>query len=193
MQRDNVGLLQQVAECHALGIATCQNVGHVTEDNAHTEGLGQIRELRSDFPVADDAQRHPAHFVTARRGLVPGTTVHLVADREGTAHQHDDLAKGQLGHRPAIAVRIVEDRDATLVASMTVNLFYSNAEGSNSEQVRCGLENPIGELRLGANAEDGNVSDLLLEFRLREGTLDGIDLPTRFAKSSCGKAADVFQ
>src|ERR1700722_16089911 len=77
MQGDYVSSREQFVKADGPRISASQNVRDVIKHNPHSQSFGQIRNLRSDLSIADDAESEPAHFMRPRRRFVPDSAMPL--------------------------------------------------------------------------------------------------------------------
>ena len=193
VQADHVGSLKQLTKSNRAGVAPSQYVRDIVEDNAHAHSLREIGKLRTDLPVADNAEREATHLVSARGGFVPDSSVHFSRRLKGATQQRDDLSDGQLSHGARIRVRIVEHSDAALVGSGAVNLVHADAEGTHRNQVRSGLHHRPRDWRLRAHAEDCGVANSGDQVTLIPCRLVALDVVSGGAELFHGYRADIFQ
>src|SRR6266550_1665345 len=194
MQRHHVGLAGQVAEgLAAVRVTEREPVGGVEEQHAHAEILGQHRQLRADVAVADDAQRATAYLVRAVGRLVPDARMHqgvLVREPPG---QRDDLGDRELDHAAGVGERRVEDGDAPLRGCLQVDLVGADAERADREQLGRGVQDALRDVRLGADAQQGDRTDPVDQLVLVERAVERLDLEVGGAQHRHGVRMDLFE
>src|SRR6266550_1842918 len=194
MQRHHVGLAEQVAEgLAAVRVTEREPVGGVEEQHAHAEILGQHRQLRADVAVPDDAQRATAYLVRAVGRLVPDARMHqgvLVREPPG---QRDDLGDRELDHAAGVGERRVEDGDAPLRGCLQVDLVGADAERADREQLGRGVQDALRDVRLGADAQQGDRTDPVDQLVLVERAVERLDLEVGGAQHRHGVRMDLFE
>jgi hypothetical protein len=75
-------LTEQLVECRRPASPQCVEAGFtnigVVRHHRHPERVGPRRDLATDAPQADDAERAPAELAAHERGPIPRTRVHRV-------------------------------------------------------------------------------------------------------------------
>src|ERR1700722_18237942 len=193
MQSDYVGRGQQFMKADGPRISASQNMRHVIKHNPHSQSFGQIRNLRSDLSIADDAESEPAHFMRPRRRFVPDSAMQLRAGLKRPPHQQDDLSHGQLSHGPAVRVRIVKHCNPTLARCCAVDLVDADAKRSYRYQLRSGVQNGSSNVSLRADAQNRSPAHLLNQFAFLESALKRLDSKARFLKLRSRDAANILQ
>nr|POE56575.1 hypothetical protein CFP56_33547 [Quercus suber] len=194
VQGDEVGGLQQLLEAVDLrGAAHAHEVDDVEIDDPHAHGLGQHRQLTAHVSIPDDAQRLAAHLPAPARHLVPHALVHLVAAVADLAGEGDDLPDHHLRDGARVAEGRVEHGDAVCGSIFEVDLVRTDAEAADDDQVLGVLEDAVGEMCLGADADDVHVPDLLDQLVLRERTLEGFDLVALLGEDVAAGLVDVLE
>lgn len=98
------------------------------------------------------------NFPALAADLVPGSIVHLVRTITQLSCKHDDLADHQFSNAARVAEWRVKDGDTLVSSILQVNLIGPNTETANDNKILCFLQNPLGKLGLGADADDMDVS-----------------------------------
>ena len=148
MQRHDVALCQQITQARGrLGVAMTKPVRMIVEDDPHSQRFREIRELRADVAVANDAERLAPHLIAVVCGLVPAPLMGCVGTRDDPAQQDDDLADHQFRHASRVGKRGVEHRNPAPARGVDIDLIGADAEASDRNQPVRGLENVRGDLR----------------------------------------------
>ena len=187
------GLEQLLERGAAAGVAQRELVLGVVEVDVHPERLGHHRELRADVAVADDAELAPAHLVAADRRLVPDPGVHGPVLLGQLAPHRDDLGDGQLDDRAGVGEGRVEDRDALGRGGGQVDLVGADAEGADRRQVRVGVDDPLGDDRLRADAQQVDVGEGGEELVLVHRPRAGLDLVAGVCEDLRGQGMQVLE
>ncbi len=162
MQGDHIALLQHLLErAGDGGVAQRELVDRVVEEHPHAHGLSEDGHLRTDVPVADDAECLAPDFVRAAGALEPLARVGRVAAGGELAMQRDDLGDGQFRDRPGIAEGRVEHRNARLGRGIKVHLVGPGAEAPDGQQAFALGEHLSGELGLRSDPDDMGTLDLV--------------------------------
>ena len=154
MQRDSLGYLQQFVESFAApSIAERELVGDVVEVDPHANRLGDDRQLGADVAVTDDAQRSASYLMRTLGRLIPDPGVHLRVLVGQMPCQRDDLGDYEFHDAAGVGEGCIENRDTPAGGSSEVYLVGTNAKGTDRLQVGSGVENGLGHICLGANAQ----------------------------------------
>ncbi len=157
VDRHEVGGAQQVGQLHLLGAARRDllfgQIG-IAGEHAHAEEAArELGDAAADVAEADDAEGLARHVVADEAAtievlLAPHRAVDL-DDALGEAQHHADDV---LGHRFAVAARLVDHEHARLRAFLHVDGVVARAVGRHDQQVgrareqRGGGVEPAGEL-----------------------------------------------
>jgi len=99
-------------------------------------------------------------LVAVSRDLGPDALVHLVVAVAQLSGQQHNLGNDQLSDRARVGEGRVEDGDALLGRDLEVNLVGTNAEAANDAQLLGRIQDLLGQLGLGPNADAVHVLDL---------------------------------
>ena len=195
VEADDVALLQQFVErLDRLGIAVPQLVGEIVEDHLHAHGFGEIRQLRADIAVADDAQRLAANLKTVVGGLVPAAVMRRDGAGDDPPQQHDDLADHQFGDGTGVREGRVEDRHAAPLGGVEIDLVRADAEAADRDKAWRGGEDRFGQMRARPDAEDMDAFERRREFRAVERGLQAGDVGVAGVRHQIdGAVVDAFE
>ncbi len=168
VQGDGLHGFEQLGKSAAAArIPQGQLVGDVVEVHRHAQVLGQHGQLGADVAVADDAEPAAADLVAAGCGLVPLPRVHLGVLLRQPPGQRDDLREHQLDDTAGVGERRVEHRDTAARRGGEVDLVDADAERADRGQARRRREDPLGDVRAGADAEQAEIRAAPRSARLR--------------------------
>ena len=159
VESNEVGLAQKLLKSRDLVGGTKGHQGnHIVVDDVHTHSLSENRQLRTNVTVTDNTQSLASNLPALGADLVPGTAVHLVGSVAELTGKGDDLGNDKFSDTARVGEGGVEDGDTILGSKLEVDLVGTDTEATDDEEV-CGLtENLLGELCLGANTDDLNVT-----------------------------------
>lgn len=103
-------------------------------------------------------KRLPPDLPTLIANFVPRAAMHLRRAVPELARKNDDLRNNQLRNATRVAERGVKHRDTIVRGILEVDLVRADAEAADDNEVFGFSENAGGELRLGADTDDMNVS-----------------------------------
>lgn len=107
--------------------------------------------------------------------LVPGATVHLVGSVAELTGEGDDLGNDELGYTAGVGEGGVEDGDTMAGSEVEVDLVGTNAEATNDKEVLGLTKDTLGQLGLGADADDVDIAGDRLLASVTEKFLISID------------------
>lgn len=84
--------------------------------------------------------------------------MHLVGAITQLAGQHDHLTNDQLGNTARVAEGGVEDGNTLVSGILEVDLVGTDTEATDDDKVLCFLQDSCGELGLGANTDDVDIT-----------------------------------
>ena len=171
MERDVVGLAEQLLE----GRDQDRDVGvldvRVVREHPHAEGRGALRHLGGDAPDADEAQRLAEQLGALDLLLEELALLHGVVRLDEVVGNGQHEAERQLGHRDRRGGRRVLHLDAALLGAPWVDVVEADAAADDQLQLR-GAGDPLGgALGLRAHQRDlglrepGDVLGDLAELR----------------------------
>lgn len=84
--------------------------------------------------------------------------MHLVGAIAQLTGKHDHLTNDQLGNTARVAEGGVEDRNTLFSGILEIDLVGTDTEATDDDEVLCLLQDSCGELGLGANTDDVNIT-----------------------------------
>lgn len=108
--------------------------------------------------VTNNTQSLASNLPALGADLVPCTTVHLVGSVAELTGEGDDLRDDQLSDTARVGERGVEDGDTILGSKLEVDLVGTDTEAADDEEVCSLTEDLFGELCLGADTDNLNVT-----------------------------------
>ncbi len=195
VQGDDIGHAQQVGQAGDLGRVAQRQLGQgVIEEHLHAQAFGQDRQLRTDRAVTDDPQLLATDFKGVGRALDPATAMAGSVLLGNAAQQQDRFGQHQLGNGAGVGVRCVEHGNAALASRVEVDLVGADTEAAHGDEFLRVIEEFLGQLGAGANADEVGIGDLFLQLGIRQGfgvVLD-VDVPGGLEDVDCG-LVDAFE
>ncbi len=169
MQTDDVTEAEQFGQrAHLLGVTERELGDHVIQIDFHPHGFGQYAQLGSDVPVADNAQFFATGFKRTLGGFLPDATVHERIFFRNASEQQNRLTDYQLRHAAGVGERRVEYRNAASERRVQVHLIRADAKTADGQQLLCGSEYLLGQLRAGSDSHKVRVGDTFFQFVFRQ-------------------------
>ena len=175
MQRDEIGLGQQVIQRHYLHAHAGGKVGRderIERDQSHPKARRAAGHFRTHASQADDAQGLVAHLDAHERGTLPLAFLHRCVGLGYVAgqrqHQRHSVLRGS--HR--VADGCIYDRDAGTRGSVQVDVVHADAGTGDDLQVAPGSDHGLGDLGLAAHHQRVVPRDGRDEFFGRKAALD---------------------
>jgi hypothetical protein len=104
-----------------------------------------------------------ADLPTLVADFVPKSLSHFMCSLNVLPTQCNDLTDNQLSNAPRVAERTVEYGDSAFGSILQVNLVRTNAKASNADKVLGMLEDILGQLGFGTNADSLYITDLFYQ------------------------------
>jgi hypothetical protein len=148
MQRHDVALCQQITQARGrLGVPMTELVRVIVENHPHSQRFREIRELRADIAVSNNAERLAPYLIAVVCGLVPTSLMRCIGTRDDPAQQNDDLAYYQLRDASRVGKRGVKYGNPALASGVNIHLIGADTEASDRDEAVRGLQNVRGDLR----------------------------------------------
>lgn len=159
VEGDKVSLTQELLKCRNLvGSSQSHQGNNIVVDDVHTHSLSEDGQLRTNVTVANDTQSLASNLPALGADLVPGASVHLVGSIAKLTGKNDDLGDDQLSNTARVGEGGVEDGNTILGGELKVDLVGTDTEAADDEEVLGLSEDLLGELCLGANTDDLDVT-----------------------------------
>lgn len=159
VEGDKVSLTQELLKCRNLvGSSQSHQGNNIVVDDVHTHSLSEDGQLRTNVTVANDTQSLASNLPALGADLVPGASVHLVGSIAKLTGKNDDLGDDQLSDTARVGEGGVEDGNTILGGELKVDLVGTDTEAADDEEVLGLSEDLLGELCLGANTDDLDVT-----------------------------------
>lgn len=102
--------------------------------------------------------------------------MHLRVPVAQLSREEDDLGNDQFSNGTGVGEGRIEDSDTLLGSVLEIDLIGADAEASNDTELFSSIEDLLGNLGLGTNADAMDITNLLNQLIFRQGLGIGLNL-----------------